>query len=440
MDMDEKDYHFKILKWEDVRTSVKKVNPELAEIIDRINPDKRYPLIKASYRFGDLIVKDGVTQLPDKNGTLLPLTDPSIRKNIKEQLSYSAIPLFLTLKNANEVFINSASRAIPLNMFYPGSLLGLFESLDYMFGRASTSKWCVSAGGRNLFTLPKINEISGFKRLKIAYDLDSKIQPRYLTDHWKIFHAITNHKNFEQPWHNEVIFFTKGWFTHQKDWAWYSFKDYLCRNAWAQAQFAISKVSLNLAWEHFADAISSRNLRPTPYIADQVKHIMLMAAGRSVGFKSADDSNQVAPTTGLQKAIIETYQLKKYYPTIMHISSIEKDSNLPIYYSLSYPTLLEGSPQNKTPGSTIMLDLREIKQLIDTIRPVFHDHAKVDDNAFDNVKFDYFHVENDKYGEILQSDNVLKLNNSLFNENQSKGKEFCATSQFWRGCVMISKE
>jgi hypothetical protein len=430
---------YKEVYWEDVREDVRKVNPELAKIIDRINPDKHYPLIKASYRFGDLIVKDGIPQLPAKNGELVPLMDASVRKNVKDQLSYSSIPLFLTLKNANEVFINSSGRTIPLNMFYPGSLLGLFESLDYMFGRVSTPKWCVSSGARNLFMLPKINEISGFNRLKIAYELDLKIQPRYLIDHWKMFHAIASHKNFDQPWHSEVIFFTKGWFTHQKDWAWYALKDYLCRHAWTQAQFAISKVGLNLSWEHFVDAISSRNLRPTPYIADQVKHIMLIAAGRSVGFKSADDSNQVAPVFGLQKAIVEIYQLKKYYPTIMHISSIEKESTLPIYYSLSYPTLLEGSPQNKTPGSTIMLDLREIKQLIDTIRPVFQDHDKVDGNVFDNVKFNYFHVEKDKYGEILQSDSVLNLNDKLLGGKKFKDREFCETSQFWRGCIMITR-
>ena len=437
--MDKQNIGFQKLYWEDVRDQVRSVNPQLAGIIDNINPGKDYPLVKASYRFGDLIVEDGHANLPTQDGTLLPATDVYFQKQLKDQLTYSPIPVFLTLKNANELFVNTSSRAIPLNLFYPGSLLGLFEYLDYMFDRQSTARWNVSAGARSIFTLPKMNEIAGFKRLKIAYGLDSGLQPRYLTDHWRVFCNIVRHQNFDQNWDNEILFFTKSWLTdHSKDPTWFAFRDYLFKHAWNQAQFAISKVGLNLSWEYFSTAISARNLKPIPYLIDHVKHILLTAAGRWPGFIPADTSNQVAPTDGLQKAITETYMLKKYLPTMMHIASLERNVDIPTYYSLAYPTLLEGSPKSKTSASTIMIDLRDIKQLIDTIKTVFHDSNKIDCTNFSNVDFDYFHVEQDKYSEIKLSNSLHNIDMNLVNiKDMFPDKEFCSTSQFWRGCIRI---
>jgi hypothetical protein len=432
---------FTKVTWEDVREEVMNVNPELANIIDQISPNKKYFLIKASYCFGDLIVKDGITQFPIADDNLLPASDKRIQSLINDSLSYSPIPLFLILKNACEVFIESPLRTVPLNLFYPGSLLGLFESIDFMFKRESSVKWCVSSGARNLFMLPKINEASGLKKLKTAYDLNSNIQVRGLADHWRLFYEIFRHKSFEGSWRNDVLFFTKDWMLNKNsDKGWFAFKDYLFKNAWHQAQFAISKVGLSLTWEHFAKAIAARRLKPIPYLADQVKHIMLIAAGRWPGFKATDDSQQVAPTLALQKAIVDIYGLKKYFPSIMHIASLENENQLPGYYSLSYPTLIEGSPDN-TASSTIMLDLRDIKQLVDTIRPVFQNIETEGNRVFSDVSFDYFHVEKDKYHEIKLSKDILPLDKMLLSGKiQFPEREFCTTSQFWRGCIRISKK
>jgi len=435
-------FYFKKIYWKDVRDEVRVINPKLAEIIDKISPDKNYPLIKASYRFGDLIVNNGTAFLPDKNGDLLSIKDPVITNVLKNQLSYSPIPLFLTLKNASEVFINSSFRAIPLNLFYPGSLLGLFESIDYLFDRSSSSNWCVSAGARNLFFLAKINEIGGFKRLKMEFEIDSTLQPRTLADHWRLFREIAQQDDFKQSWCNEVLFFTKPWFfNHRKDSSWFAFKEFLFKEAWHQAQFAISKVGLNLTWEYFSRAISARNLKPIPYLVDQVKHILLVGAGRWPGFRPSDTSDLIAPVDGLQNVFTDVYMLKKHLPTIMHTCSLERTFHVPSYYSLSYPTLLEGSPQSKSPASTIMIDLRDIKQIIDTLKPVFKDHEKIDGATYGNINFEYFHVEKDKYGEIKMSNDLALLDKNLIHDKHKyPDRDFCATSQFWRGCIKIVRD
>lgn len=438
----EQGFNLQLVYWEDIRNDVQTVNPEFTTLIDALSPGKRYPLIKAIYRYGDSVVQNGVTYLPTPSSVLLPITDPVFKKEIKDYLAYSSIPLFLTLKNANEVYMHSAQRTVPLNLFYPGSLLGLFESLDMLYGRPSAAKWSVSAGARNIFMLPKLNEKTGFKRLRMAYDLDTALQPRHLLDHWQLFRAIAGHKDFTQPWQNEILFFTKNWLISAKnDPAWMRFKDYLVGRAWEQAQFAISKIGLNLTWEQFAQAIAIRNLKPVPYLVDQVKHILLIALRRWPGFKVADLHDVVGPVNGLQQSITDIYDLKKYIPTCLHItSSTEQTMDIPAYYSLSFPTLLEGLPHRITNTSTVMLDVRNIKQIIDTLIPVFEQLHIDEASQFKQINFKYFHVESDPYGEILSSQQLPILDSAfLMSQSQFPNRTFCTTSQFWRGAVRISR-
>ena len=50
--------------WEDVRDRVAELNPELAKIVDGISPDKRYPLVKMKYYFGQHILDQGHFKVP----------------------------------------------------------------------------------------------------------------------------------------------------------------------------------------------------------------------------------------------------------------------------------------------------------------------------------------------------------------------------------------
>jgi len=440
--MNKQECGFKIVYWEEVRESLHQVNKPLAELIDVISPDKHYPLIKARYQYGDLVVKNGTTYLPavDRHPSLLPITDPCFKKTLKDHLTYSTIPLFLNLHKANEVYMNAHQRTVPLNLFYPGNLLGLFESLDLLYGRESAAAWSVSSGARHIFMLPKLNEQSGFKKLRIAYDIDPQQQPRFLTDHGLLFQAISRHKNFTQPWHNEILFFTQPWLLcAKKDPAWINFKEYLIGQAWHQAQFAISKIGFNLTWEHFAQAIAARHLKPIPYLVDQIKHVLLIALGRWPGFKTADTTDLVAPIQGLQRAIVEVYDLKKYLPTCLHISSLERDHEQPLYYSLSLPTLLEGLAHRNPESSTIMIDTRNIKQLMDTLLPAISQCSHSEIERLRSTRFEYFHVESDPYGEIVPSHTLPTLDPQLLTlQTQFPDRLFCSTSQFWRGCLRIS--
>ena len=45
--------------WADIRSVVKKLNSELSDIIDEINPTKSFKIYRATYSFGSEYVKDG---------------------------------------------------------------------------------------------------------------------------------------------------------------------------------------------------------------------------------------------------------------------------------------------------------------------------------------------------------------------------------------------
>jgi len=415
--------------WEDIRPKVKTIDPKLTSLIDNISPDKKYPLVSGKYSYGQSIVKDG---------QFIKLDNNSEQNKLLGQLTYSQIPLFYVLHNSCEVYIDTDYRIIPLNLFTPSSILGLFETMDVLYGRSSNPKWSVSAGARSIFMLPKIYGSAGFRRLRTRYHIPLDTQLKELSDHWKIFKIIANHKSFEQSWHTEILLFTGAWFKNFKkgDIHWNNFYQYLMRHAWSQAQFAIEKVTLRLYWEHFIDIISSRNFKPIPYISDQIKHIMLIATGQWPGFTTGDSEQLFAPMTGLQNAFIDTYQLKKYLPTIMYPSLF--DGKSPVYYSLAYPTLLEGSPHRKS-KSTIMLDVKEIKLLLDILKSDKTKNIKFKNNFLDNIALDYFHVENDPLGEVKSSETLISTDPNLLADNKNyPSRIFCPTSSFWRGCIQLS--
>jgi len=401
-----------IVTWQEVRKQVALVNKELATIIDEINPNNHYKLVKATYLYGDLIVNRGLVQFPTAQSKLCSVHEIDLPKTIKESLASQPIPLFLTLKNDNEVFVNTGTRIIPLNLFHQGSLLGVFETVNFILQHKVIPKWCVSAGARSIFMLPRITDNLRLDRLRFRYDIPATIRLKYLQDHWEFFTAMTRHESFEQAWHNEVLFFTQQWISAESQSKWFKFKEYLHKQSWKQIQFSIGKVDHSLQWETFIESISVRNLKPRPYLADQVKHILSIATSQSPAFRPLKHLTETAPIQGIQNAFLDTYLLKEYLPTLMCIFPLnEVENGESCYYSLSFPTLLEGSPTDKS-TATFMLDLKKIKLLIDTFNHYIKKHDLSENHFMHHIEIDYFHTDRDRRGEIQRkrSSNYIYLN------------------------------
>lgn len=410
--------------WDEVRHDVKKVNPEITQIIDNLSPSKKLKFISASYGFGDIIIKKGKVQLPLEHKAELKNTLQTYG------LDYAAIPLALLLDKSSEIFITENKRVIPLKVFLPGMLFGTFEMIDHWLDEKKPKLWEVSAGSRSLFTLPKISDHTSLRRLFNHYKISYNTPVLSIADHSFLFKEIAQSQCFTQPWKSHVLFFTKSWMNFKKDDpAWFNFQRYIFKQAWVQSKESMLRYEFAINWQLFIKYIAFRRMQPIPYFMDTIKHLMLIAAGESPAFRPAENSDVYAPIKGLQDALLNVYQLNKYAPVIMHTEMLKKNSFDPVYYSMAFPTLLEGTPESKCQSSTIMLDLKNIKRLID-INSKASEPLK---NGLDAKKFDYFHVEKDQEYEILLSSNIINTDERFLMHD----REFCATSAFWRGCIRV---
>lgn len=427
------------LRWQDIRDDVINSDPDLAVIIDAIDPSDELSLIEATYLYGDLVVKDGQLTLLSCSDDFFVTDHHSCLADIRYILSYQAIPLFLTLENDNEVFIHTHSRVVPLNLFRAGSLLGLFESMDTIFNTASYPLWSVAAGARSIIMLPKISDSHHFKKLSSYYDIPITTRLKYFVDHWEVFRLIATHKNFTQAWKNRVLFFSREWLSEDFLKKNPEFANYLFAKSWNQVKFAMSKLNASLVWELFSEAISVRNLSPRPYLADQVKHLLSIAEKRSNGLQIADESQTVAPINGIERAITDIYELKKYMPIIMYSSSLSETSyERARYYSLCYSTILEGSPLNKS-SSSIIADVLELKLLVDTFRNYAARYGKLS-TLFRDTVIEYIHSSDTNTTGILSSKKLCTLATPELRRYQQlyPSREFPYTSAFWNGCIRLT--
>lgn len=422
------------VKWADVRDQVIAVNASLVEIIDQISPKDQPHLVEIDYLYGDTVVKHGQLQIPNKNNILVPVKDSDAPKDIINALSYQGIPLFFILTNDNEVFVNSGARCIPLNLFHQGSLLGLFETTNYLFNRPNEAVWSVSAGARTICMLPKISDDLGVKRLSKYYGFSTVLKLKKITDHFEVFKAIANSNNFSQRWINKLLFFTNKWLDKKFIVKYPAFKDYIFQQCWLQAQFSLEQVKLNLMWERFSEMTVLKNLNPGQFLTNQAKHLLNIAAGNLPSLRPTAKSQSEAPIIGLQKAITEVYGLKNNMPIIVSICRKYPGKNQPLYYSLSYPTIFEGSPFKKG-FSTIKENLRNLKILMEVFQQCRVN--QLEKSLLNNKKFEYFHVEEDPHKELLLSSSIIDNEDFCIYKKLFPKLEFPYASYFWNGCIRI---
>ena len=200
------------LTWDDVREQVKQVNPKLAAVIDLISPDSRHKLFKASYAFGEEILKDGLLQIPNENGKLVPLS--AAPNHIQNALSYNfySNPVSMVLSGSSEIFIISDNHTIPLySLIPPGKIFGLWTVLSSDRTITPAFIWDMTSGARSLFMLPKISKMKSHRRIAKELGLQREA-PKNILEHWHVFKEVANHVDFGMHWSSEFLFFTKEWF------------------------------------------------------------------------------------------------------------------------------------------------------------------------------------------------------------------------------------
>ncbi|MCK4870247.1 MAG: hypothetical protein KAS93_03965 [Gammaproteobacteria bacterium] len=427
--------------WDEVRADFQDVNQDFAAIIDDIAPGKDLTLFKVRYSFADQIISDGkFTLLEDLTHSDISASQAECQKVI-DALDYSLVPLGLVTHNASEVYFDGTVRTIPLIILSPGYTIGLYEALDNICGVKSSPLWNVTAGGRSLFMLPKINNSVGHQKLAKKYGI-SKPVPQSLTDQGGVFADIVNADPAGNDWYNEIIFFSKDWLEHINDDAigWVKLREYLFRECWRQTGVVIEK-TFALIWQQFSSSTALRRFKPRIYVTDTIRHLVSLVTGFVPGFVASTESELLAPVDVIKSAYINVYELKNYLPTLMMPATLSREHPT-VYYSLGYPTLLEGHPEISNTRNTVV-NLREIKQLMDNMYSFCQKRlsgVEKFDDFIRNVQFDYFHKILDSCNEISDASSLIDID-SAFQENygDNKDREFCSTGPFLNGCIKISR-
>jgi len=426
--------------WEQVRSKVNQVNPTLCQIIDDLSPSKDLELFLVQLPFGQEPVQRGVLYLPDEQGNLVRHDNSKLDKKL-QKLAYNlgSNPVSLVLKNSLEVYLNMDNYTIPYVIVPEGALLSAWIILNPEKNLQPAFLWHISAGARSLFMLSKISLDRKHNRLAQYLDI-SLDKPENYADHGNVFQKIYKSENFKEDWHTEVLYFGKEWFDKLQDPAWMKFSKYLYESYWKNTEFWRNEFLWNLL---FSMIQKERNLKPNPYVADTVKHLLTMSLGVYPGFAPAID-NSLAPISRLQKLYTEIYQLE-YAPIIMcptyfkryYFKSQKRNNN--IYYSLAYPTTINFSPKSKRTANKIT-ELKEIHHLLNKyLTSIKADDLNLSNTPLakipDSVEFNLYHTS--EISTNIDSSELLpqRDNNFLLNRHGV----FPDKSPFLRGCISISE-
>lgn len=434
--------------WENVRKRVAKVEPSFAKIVDELNPNKSFPLYLAYYPYGAIEADTESSLLPNGKGGYYRLTDSNIPKDISTHLGYgkNSSPLGMVLEKELELFIDKKSEGvtIPWLMYTPGKIFPFARILSEKNGRVYAPNGLLSsaAGARSIFLLPNIGCATNHANLQRDFNIHSP-PPKSLYEQWHVFKEIINSPILNSDWRCCVLYFSEKWINsihHNKQWA--DLKQYLHELAWSQYEHERNRIYYDIA---FSIIKKKRHLKPNPYLADTARHLFTTAMGAAPGYAPTLNDNAI-PLEIVQKAYIESYGIKKYFPTIMSpIHFIFEKNPIPVYYSLQHPSTYVFSPKSREVSSTIT----EMRELSHIMRIFIDELSKKDSICADtiiasiskNVQFNYFHNKTDCHRIVTQSSDLLKLDSRFhFSQNRlaSSSMDFASDSPFLRGCISMS--
>lgn len=434
--------------WSDIRERFAQVEPEFTAIVDQLSPDQSYPLYIAYYPYGATDADTQSSLFPNIAGGYYRLTDPCVPSDILQHLGYSTngTPLGMVLEKEIECFIDLKNEqiTIPWLVYKPGDIFPLSTILNKRSSHAYTPNGLLSstAGTRSTFMLPNIGAAVNHANLRRDFNVKSR-PAKSLYQHWHIFKELVNSDVIQAEWRCCIVYFSKNWLTSlHNDIAWKSLKQYLHELAWYRYEYERNRIYYDIT---FSIIQRNRNLKPNPYLVDTAKHLFATALGATPGYAPAIN-NDGLPIDILQEIFVESYGLKKYWPTIMRTQHFNFETDrLPIYYSLQHPATRVFSPRSKAVSSTIN-DMRELEHIMSIFtEELAKDGTLASDTVAGKiaktVTFNYFHNSPDTHNitrssmELVDVDNRFRSSPSFY---LSEEASFAADASFLRGCVSIS--
>jgi hypothetical protein len=446
MDLDSKKGLIKV-NWLDIRKHIAKIEPAFTKIVDELNIDRSFPLYLAYYPYGATIADPQHMYIPKNDKEICTLTDPSIPKEIVRDLGYGkdSWAMGMVLEKNIEVFIDlkEENSSIPWLIYKPGTFFPFAKTLSRNSTRtyAPNNILTIVSGTRSTFMLPNIGCLTHHINLQKDYHVQSP-PPKLLYEHWHIFKEIVNSNAVNSNWKSCLLYFSEKWVDHlHNDPSWLNLKMYLHELAWHHFEYRRNHIYHDIA---FSRIQKKRNLKPNPYLADTAIHLFATALGGAPGYAPACDENSL-PLELLQQAFVESYGLKKYYPTIMQPTLFHFETDkLPVYYSLQNPSTFVFSPKSRKLSSTLF-ELHELEHIMKIFQEEFSKENAICSGTIiseitKKIEFNYYHNESDRH-RIIRSSSEIALEDKRYHfvSRKYKVKEatFATDAKFLRGCISI---
>lgn len=436
------------VSWSDIREKVAAVEPTFARIVNEISPNESYHLYLAYYPYGAVKGDTISTLFPDSQGGYFRVSDPDAPKDIVKDFGYSNnfAPFCLLLEKNLELFVDlSAFKiTIPRIVYSPGDffpfarILSQNDSPSY----APNNVLTMTSGARSIFMLPSIGCSTHHSNLQRDFNIQSQAS-KYLYDQWFVFKELLNTKQVKCDWKSCLLYFPQIWIDKIKhEPAWIKLKLYLHEMAWKYYGYERNQFYYDLS---FSMIQKKRNLRPNPYLADTARHLITTAIGAAPGYFPAINDDAL-PNKVLQDIYVNSYELKKYFPTILRPGHFDytKDK-FPIYYSLQHPSTHMFSPKSRAVASTIS-EMRELERITRIFMQEFGNNDNMCSDTIINkisecIEINYYHNKNDLHNVIKKSEEISEID-SRFRDTKNiisaKNATFASDAAFVRGCISIS--
>ncbi|MBP9742336.1 MAG: hypothetical protein KBD37_03160 [Burkholderiales bacterium] len=429
------------INWDSASKLLQNLHPNLVKVINNVSPDTSLTLYKASYPFATPVINRGNIQLPLAEGGTISVNSDSLPPQLANDLHYgnnNRTPLGVLLNRNAEFYLPIGDRIMPYEVLSPGNMFGLAKIVDSVINRrrqhsnSSPFIWNLNAGARSIFMLSKISNAVNHRKLKKVHNL-SLNQPDGYPEHCLVFEDIL--KNGSSQWRLEVLYFSNKWLDKLSDPAWS-----LVYNELLNIHRSSYKMWHNeiLIWHTAFNLIEqSSNLSVfMPYALATARHLFVIAANSAPGFRPATDELS-APILTLQEAYIKNYELTNQ-PVIMEPAQFVGGSNLPVYYSLNYPTLAESNAKILRSHSNIRV-LEQIQCVVKKYQEGILANCENSPaslyHAASTVQFSYYHNDPTDYKQISNSA-LLFDKDSRF--SHGKKNDFPFSGAFINGCIKIS--
>jgi len=432
--------------WPEIKAQIKKANIEFYRLVDELNPGLDFPLYLLNFPYGELIGDELSQFIPDKNNSLIRLSDPSIPRELDTHLGYGkySSPMGMILDKQFEWYVDLPQKKVtlPIIVQSPGDFFSYTRVVDIKnkFNYSPMGVLSAISGARTTFMLPSIGCQNKLTRLCRELGIKAK-QPNYLYDHFKLFKAILTSEEVDSSWSSSFIYFSENWIHNIKtNPDWFNVQKYFYSIFSQNAMYLKNLPHYQTAYSLL---LESTNQKPNPYLFDTFKHIIDMMTGEMPGFAPLI-TNELLPLDILQPVFTNHYGLKASVPTVMGPQYFDLGSELaePIYYSLQFPTTRTFSPNSKK--SSTMSAMRELKDMCDDLlKELIKDNCfcsnTIIQHVAKNIDIEFFHNTEDIDGLINNVSQLTGMDSRFsFTENIYSRLAPAVDSKFFRGCVKMA--